>query len=142
MEYAVKAQRPLLTLFFLFCTGLPALGQEAGMGGPAYTARHAAPVPTDRQSPKDADQTKGSIAESLSERLVVFESRRDPENKRLGIPFTAFADSPMHLAYDPTSRQMMAQWTFNSLGLISHRLQYQAYMDVTGALSFVFSARF
>lgn len=142
MEYAVKAQRPLLTLFFLFCTGLPALGQEAGMGGPAYTALHAAaPTPSDRPSPKDADQ-KGSIAESLSERLVVFESRRDPENKRVGIPFTAFANSPMHLAYDPTSRQMMAQWTVSSIGLVSHRLQYQAYMDVTGAMSFVFSARF
>jgi hypothetical protein len=142
MEYAVKAQRPLITLFFLFCTGLPALGQEASMGGPAYTALHAAPAPTDRQSPGDADQTSGNIAASLSEHLVVFESRRDPENKRLGIPFTAFANSPMHLAYDPASRQMMAQWTFGSLGLIGHRLQYQAYMDVSGALSFVFSARF
>ena len=143
MEYAVKAQRPLLTLFFLFCTGLPALGQEAGMGGPSYTAAlPTTPAPSDHPSPREADQTTGNIAESLSERLVVFESRRDPENKRLGIPFTAFADSAMHLAYDPVTRQMMAQWTVNSLGLLGNRLQYQAYMDVSGAVNFVLNARY
>ena len=142
MEHTVKAQLALITLFFLFCSGLPALGQDAGMGGQARTALNTAPAPTDRPSPRDADQTSGQIAESLSERLVVFESRRDTEYKRLGIPFTAFANSPMHLAYDPASHQMMAQWTFSSLGLVGHRLQYQAYMDVSGALSFVFSARF
>lgn len=113
------------------------------MGGPAYTAAlPTAPAPGDRPSPKEADQTTGNIAESLSERLVVFESLRDPENKRLGIPFTAFAGSAMHLAYDPVTRQMMAQWTVNSLGLLGNRLQYQAYMGVSGAVNFVLSARY
>jgi len=140
MGHSVKAQLSLITVFFLSSIVLPALGQEAGMAGPSYAALQAAPAPGERPSPTDADQTKGAFAESLSERLVVFESRREPDNKRLGIPFTAFANSPMHLAYDPTSRQMMAQWT--SLGLIGNRLQYQAYMDVNGALSFVLSARF
>jgi hypothetical protein len=142
MEYSVKAQLPLITLFCLLCAGLPALGQEAGMGGPAYTALHAAPAPTDRQSPKDADKTKDSIAESLSEHLVLFDSRPDRDNKRLGIPFTAFSNSPIHLAYDPASRQMMVQWKFGSPGLGGHTLQYQTYMDATGALNFVFNARF
>jgi hypothetical protein len=140
MGHSVKAQLSLITVFFLSSIGLPARGQEAVMGGPSYAALQAAPAPSERPSATDADQTKGAFAESLSERLVVFESRRDPDNKRLGIPFTAFANSPMHLAYDPASRQMMAQWT--SLGFIGNRLQYQAYMDANGALSFVLSARF
>lgn len=142
MDYSVKAQLSIATLFLLFCTGLPALGQEAGMGVPAWSALQPAPAPVDRQKPTDADQSSGNIAASLSERLVVFESRRDTENKRLGIPFTAFASSPMHLAYDPSSRQMMAQWTIGSPGLIGHRMQYQAYMDMAGGVSFALSARF
>jgi hypothetical protein len=142
MEYAVKAQRPLITLFFLLCTGLPAWGQEAGTGVPAYTAPSAAPAPADHQQPNDADQPSGKIAASFGEYLMIFESRRDADDKRLGIPLTPFANSPIHLAYDPTSHQMMAQWAFGSLGLIGHKLQYQAYTDATGTLSFVFSARF
>lgn len=110
------------------------------MSGPSYAALQAAPAPDERPVATDADKTKGAFAESLSKRLVVFESRRDPDNKRLGIPFTAFANSPMHLAYDPSSRQVMAQWT--APGLIGNRRQYQAYMDVNGALSFVLSAGF
>jgi hypothetical protein len=143
MEHSVKAQLSLMTLFFLFCTGLPALGQEAGMNAPAYSSTlNAAPATAERQLHKDTDQTSGNIAASLSDHLVVFESRRDTEQKRLVVPFTAFADSPLHLAYDPASRQMMAQWKFDSPRLIGQTLQYQAYLDATGALSFVFSARF
>jgi hypothetical protein len=142
MEYDLKARFSLLTLFFLFSTGLPALGQEAAMGGPTYTALNAAPTPSVSQMPKDSDNETGTIAQSLSEHLVVFESRQDPGNKRLRIPFTAFANSPFHLAYDPTSRQMMAQWKFAASGLGGDRLQYQTYMDAAGTLNFVFSARF
>lgn len=142
MEYTVRAQLSFMTLFFLFCTGLPALGQEAGMNAPVYTAINATPTQADRQMVNDADQGTGNIAASLSDHLVVFESRPDRDNKRLGIPFTAFSNSPIHLAYDPASRQMMAQWKFVSPGLSGNRLQYQTYMDATGALSFVFSARF
>jgi hypothetical protein len=143
MERAVKAQLSLMILFFLYCTGLPALGQEAGMNAPTYSnTLNAAPAAAERPLQKDSDQTSGNIATALSDHLVVFESRRDTEQKRLAIPFTAFANSPLHVAYDPASRQMMAQWKFDSPKLIGQTLQYQAYVDATGALSFVFSARF
>jgi hypothetical protein len=142
MEHAVKAQLSLLPLFFLSCTGLPALGQEAGMNAPAYTAIPARLPEAARALPNDADQDSSKIAASLSNHLVVFESRNDTENKRLGIPFTAFSNSPLHLAYDPASRQMMAQWTSGSHRLSGDRLQYQTYMGATGALNFLFSARF
>jgi len=51
----------------------------------------------------DAEQTKGSIAESLSERLVVFESRAT-RKQTTGIPFTAFANLRC-IWPRPTSRQ-------------------------------------
>jgi hypothetical protein len=142
MEHDLKAPLPFMTLFFLLSAGLPALGQETGRDGPTYSALQAAPVPPVRQTPRDSDKENGSIAQSLSEHLVVFESRQDPENKRLRIPFTAFANSAFHLAYDPASRQMMAQWKMGSAGFGGDRLQYQTYMDAAGALNFVFSARF
>lgn len=82
------------------------------------------------------------MAASLNDHLAIFESRSDKDDKRLGIPFVAFANSPFLLAYDPVSRQMMAQWRFNSPRLVGQSVQYQTYMDANGALNFSFSARF
>ena len=138
----MKAQISLLSLFALFCTGLPALGQETGKSGPVRAVTLPATTQADRQLLNDADQSRQKIVASLSDYLVVFNPRNDSESQRLGVPFTAFANSPFHLAYDPISRQMMAQWTLGSLGLDGQMLQYQAYMDVAGTLRFAVSARF
>lgn len=127
---------------FLSCTGLPALGQEAGMNAPAYAAIKAPPPKMEILTSTDKYQDSGNLAASLSKRLVLFESRRDADHKRVGIPFTAFAGSPFHLAYDPAGHQMMAQWTSSSRGLGGVRQQYQTYLDASGMLSFVFNARF
>jgi hypothetical protein len=139
----MKAQISLLSLFSLLCTGLPALGQEAGMGGPTRAvAVPAAPAHADRQLLDNADKMRQKIVASLSDYVVVFTPRNDTESQRVGIPFTAFTNLPLHLAYDPISRQMMAQWTLGSLGLNGQTMQYQAYMDGSGTLRFALSAKF
>jgi hypothetical protein len=138
----MKAQVSLASLTLLLCTGLPAPAQEAGAVNPAYALTKPATAKPDRGMNEEADRTRQKLAASLSDNLVIFSASHDTQSKRLGVPLTAFADSPLRLAYDPAGRQVMAQWTLGSLGLSGQGLQYRAYMDAAGSLGFVLSAGF
>jgi hypothetical protein len=138
----MKAQVSLASLSLLLCTWLPALAQETGAVNPVYALTKPATAQSDRQMNEDADKTRQKIAASLSDNLVIFSSSHDAQSQRLGVPLTAFADSPFRLAYDPAGRQVMAQWTRGSLGLSGQGLQYRAYMDAAGSLGFALSAGF
>jgi hypothetical protein len=138
----MKAQVSLASLSLLLYAGLPAQAQEAGTINPVYALTKPATAPSDRRTTEDADKTRQKIAASLSDNLVIFSSSHDAQSQRLGVPLTAFADSPFRLAYDPAGRQVMAQWTPGSLGRSGQGLQYRAYMDAAGSLGFVLSAGF
>jgi hypothetical protein len=137
----VNAQLALATVMILSCTWLPALGQESGTSAPVDAAT-VTPVKSERQVLSEADQKRQQIASSLGDYLVAFNSRYDTDNKRVGIPLASFARSSIQLAYDPTNRQMMAQWNLGSIDLLGQKFRYQAYVDGTGSAYFVLSARF
>lgn len=83
-----------------------------------------------------------AIEASLQNTLVAFETRHDGARKKLGVSLTSFSSSPLELAYDPNSKNLMAQWRSVYTTAAGQSFQYQAFVGESGTVNFVISSKF
>ncbi len=114
--------------------------QESAALPAGYTA---SPVATaDKAMVLEADGARRKAEASLGQYLVAFDSRYDSNRKQVGLPLASLADDTLHLAYDPSGKNVMAQWRFAQTSAMGQKFNYQAYVGESGVVNFVISSKF
>jgi len=132
--------RHLLILLTVAGATQGVLAQESGALPAGYATTPVAPA--DKALVSDADNARKKAEASLGEYLVAFDSRYDSNRKRVGLPLGSFADDTLHIAYDLSGKNVMAQWRFAQSSALGQKLNYQAYVGESGVVNFVISTKF
>ena len=97
---------------------------------------------SDRSLLDKAVAERKSIGLLLHNTVVAFDTRYDGARKKIGVSLTSFSNSPLELAYDPTSKSLIAQWRSVHTTAAGQSFQYQAFVGEFGAINFVVSSKF
>jgi delta 1-pyrroline-5-carboxylate dehydrogenase len=109
------------------------LAQDAGLYRPSDA---------DALRVSEAKASRRNIEASLKDYLVVFDSGRDSDHPRLGLPLASFGDGRVNLAYDLSARHVMAQWTLAQTSAYGKKVNYRAYLGESGVVNLTMSTRF